>query len=144
MPNIFSPWIMPFLLLLCFVLIAVLWAISANLKGKLQTALSLIKDLHSLNTKQASRIDALESSFIQTKKHIDSVRADTNTQLTQSETRIDKIQAMVERIEEQDPSLKMYSRASKLVAQGASIEDVIEASGLPRAEVEVLISLQAK
>lgn len=144
MPNIFSPWIMPSLLLLCFVLIVVLWAISANLKGKLQTALSLIKDLHSLNTKQASRIDALESSFIQTKKHIDSVRADTNTQLTQSETRIDKIQAMVERIEEQDPSLKMYSRASKLVAQGASIEDVIEASGLPRAEVEVLISLQAK
>ncbi len=37
----------------------------------------------------------------------------------------------------------MYHRATQLVAKGASIDDIIEACQLPRAEVEVLISLHS-
>lgn len=45
-------------------------------------------------------------------------------------------------LQQEDPELKMYSRAHQLVKEGVSIEDIMEASQLPRAEVEVLVGLQ--
>jgi hypothetical protein len=45
-------------------------------------------------------------------------------------------------LQKEDPELKMYNRAHQLVKEGVSIEDIMEASQLPRAEVEVLVGLQ--
>ena len=39
----------------------------------------------------------------------------------------------------QDPSLRLYQRAADLVKQGASIEEIIEACDIPRAEAEMLM-----
>jgi len=104
--------------------------------------------LHAISDRQSKAIDALQTDM-RTEFH-ESLKQ-TKTAQTQGESRIsdvcermEKIEASVERLEEQDPALKMYSRASKLVAQGAAMEDIIEASGLPRAEVEVLMSLHSQ
>ena len=39
----------------------------------------------------------------------------------------------------QDPSLRLYQRAADLVKQGASIDEIIEACDIPRAEAEMLV-----
>lgn len=39
----------------------------------------------------------------------------------------------------QDPSLRLYQRAADLVKQGASIEEIMDACDIPRAEAEMLI-----
>jgi len=44
-------------------------------------------------------------------------------------------------LEQQDATQPMYTRAAKLVASGASIEDIMEECDLPRAEAELLLSL---
>ena len=47
-------------------------------------------------------------------------------------------------IEHQDVSTPMYTRAAKLVASGASIEEIMEECDIPRAEAELLISMHRK
>ena len=39
----------------------------------------------------------------------------------------------------QDPSLRLYQKAADLVKQGASIDEIIEACDIPRAEAEMLV-----
>ncbi|WP_421133923.1 DUF2802 domain-containing protein [Alteromonas sp. A079] len=39
----------------------------------------------------------------------------------------------------QDPSLRLYQRAADLVKQGATIEEIMDACDIPRAEAEMLI-----
>ncbi|RDV25093.1 DUF2802 domain-containing protein [Alteromonas aestuariivivens] len=42
---------------------------------------------------------------------------------------------------QQDPSMRLYQRAADLVKQGASLEEVMQACDLPRAEAELMMSL---
>lgn len=61
---------------------------------------------------------------------------------------IDKrLQQQSERIEEstqQDPQAKLYTRAMKMVALGAGVEELIKECELPKAEAELLIRLHSK
>ncbi|WP_087021460.1 DUF2802 domain-containing protein [Thaumasiovibrio subtropicus] len=45
---------------------------------------------------------------------------------------------------QQDPDNKLYSRASRMVELGADIEELMEECELPKAEAELLLSLQQK
>ena len=52
-----------------------------------------------------------------------------------------------ERIEEttqQDPQAKLYTRAMKMVALGAGVDELIKECELPKAEAELLIRLHRK
>ncbi|WP_371192725.1 DUF2802 domain-containing protein [Glaciecola sp. SC05] len=144
MPDSLALWFALAALLLCFALIVVLWAYAQNLKAKLMQSVGLIDELHKLSSSQSASIDLLKTQVIEVNKLSKSVRKEYGAMAEQVDTRISKVEDTVERLEEQDPALKMYSRASKLVEQGAAMDDIIEASGLPRAEVEVLISLHAR
>lgn len=44
-------------------------------------------------------------------------------------------------VAEQDPESRLYQKAAKLVAGGASVEDLMEACELPRAEAELLLAV---
>jgi len=57
------------------------------------------------------------------------------------EHRILALENQTLQLQQDSPELKMYSRANQLVKDGARIEDVMEATQLPRAEVEVLVGL---
>ena len=49
------------------------------------------------------------------------------------------IENQLRELQLQDPSLRLYQRAADLVKQGASIEEIIEACDIPRAEAEMLM-----
>lgn len=53
-------------------------------------------------------------------------------------------QEAIQEVAEQDPESKFYQRAARLVQQGASLEEVMEACELPRAEAELLYNLYKK
>ena len=137
-------WVAVALSLLCIVLVIVLWMYAQNIKTKLMQSVGLIDELYKLTTSQAASIETLQAEIAQANKLSKSTQKAYKGFSSNIEATVNKVAATVERLEEQDPALKMYSKASKLVEQGAAMEDIIEASGLPRAEVEVLISLHAK
>lgn len=53
-------------------------------------------------------------------------------------------QEAIQEVADQDPESKFYQRAARLVQQGASLEEVMEACEIPRAEAELLYSLYKK
>jgi hypothetical protein len=57
---------------------------------------------------------------------------------------VDKLEAEVEDMSQQDPAAKMYAKAHSLVESGASIDEIMEACDLPKAEAEILIGFQKK
>jgi hypothetical protein len=50
-------------------------------------------------------------------------------------------QGLVEKLVEQDPQSRFYSKGAKLISQGASLEDVIRECDMPAAEAELLFNL---
>jgi len=50
----------------------------------------------------------------------------------------DEFDNQIRELKLQDPSLKLYQRAAELVKKGATIEEVMEACDIPRAEAEML------
>lgn len=52
--------------------------------------------------------------------------------------------AQVKEAAEQDPEARLYQRAAKLVATGATIEELMDACELPRAEVELLLAVHQR
>ena len=57
---------------------------------------------------------------------------------------ITALTAKVQEIETADPGSRLYSKGAKLVASGATIEDIMQECALPRAEAELLVSLHRK
>lgn len=78
---------------------------------------------------------------------------DANNQQTEAQARTLVITRHIQELDEkqtdienqlrelklQDPSLRLYQRAADLVKQGASIDEIIEACDIPRAEAEMLV-----
>lgn len=144
MPDPVILWTLISLLFLCFVLLLVLWAFNRNLNGRLQQSVNLIDELHKISLAQQKQFSILEQDQNSLKAELRKRQQDVEQSHTIAINRLEKVESTIERLEEQDPALKMYSKASKLVEQGAAMDDIIEASGLPRAEVEVLLSLHSR
>lgn len=53
-------------------------------------------------------------------------------------------QEAIQEVAEQEPESKFYQRAARLVQQGASLEEIMDACELPRAEAELLYNLYKK
>lgn len=52
--------------------------------------------------------------------------------------------AQVKEAAEQDPEARLYQRAAKLVATGTTVEELMEACELPRAEAELLLAVHQR
>lgn len=69
-----------------------------------------------------------------------------NQQLQQTVAQLSQEQRALEQklqqLSEQDPGAKLYQRAAKLVASGASIEEIMQECDLPRAEAELLAAMR--
>ena len=50
-----------------------------------------------------------------------------------------EIQSQIRELKLQDPSLRLYQRAAELVKQGATIDEIMDACDIPRAEAEMLM-----
>ncbi|MDG1122262.1 MAG: DUF2802 domain-containing protein [Glaciecola sp.] len=61
--------------------------------------------------------------------------------LATNSEQIQTIQAHTQELDERDPQIKLYAKASTLLADGANIDDIMAACDLDRAEVELLKNL---
>jgi hypothetical protein len=89
--------------------------------------------------------DAIEDLKLELTKDVDSTKNSVVVAmkpLSEMSKRILALEHKTDLMQQEHPEFKRYSRANALVKEGASIEDIMEASQLPRAEVEVLLGLQ--
>ncbi len=64
--------------------------------------------------------------------------------LTDIEQKHTELENQLRDVKLQDPSMRLYQRAAELVKQGATLEEVMEACDIPRAEAEMLITVHRK
>lgn len=141
-PEILTIISLIFIVLLAFICI-VIWRKQQSLNQRLTQSISLINDLYKHTQALQSTIDDTNKE-----KHKDSEYAQA-TQLFESQmqsmsVRLDKAENRLELFEEDDPQIRMYKKATELAAKGLSVDEIMDACQLPRAEVEVLKGLQRK
>lgn len=110
----------------------------------------LTERLNSLDKRQP----ALDKGIAQTKELIHEVRTGTlglGNRVKEIEAQLSALQAQHVALtdkqmamEHQEASTPLYTRAAKLVASGASVEEIMQECDLPRAEAELLINLHGQ
>jgi len=108
---------------------------------QIQSTSLLVNDLQSMNQKLQQEFDAMDEQNVQ--------QTAENTQVSkQLEHRIKNLQQQVidqkellAQWQENQGQDKFYNRAFKLAAKGADIEEIMSECELPRAEVEMLLSV---
>lgn len=68
----------------------------------------------------------------------------TKSELMELKAQLHSLEAKLHDLENQDSTSRLYTKASKLVASGASVEEIMQECDLPRAEAELVMSLHAK
>ena len=116
---------------------------SENLKlnKKQQVNDILVNEMKFIIDSQQESINSLLASY-------DSHQNESNQIFKQLEFRTKTLQSELQSFQEQlkqhieqQPEDKLYSRAFKLAAKGADIEEIIKECELPRAEAEMLLSV---
>ncbi len=132
---------------LILLLILVLFSMLKSIKSKLK----LLQISGSSNEILISQLQTLFLQLETENKKNTTVFSANNTELAQVtkqlEVRIKNLQeqlSLFEKLQEQQPEDKLYSRAFKLVELGAPIEEIIRECEIPRAEAEMLISIHQK
>lgn len=64
--------------------------------------------------------------------------------LSNIEEKQNDLETQIRDVKLQDPSMRLYQRAAELVKQGATMEEVMQACDIPRAEAEMLITVHRK
>ena len=131
-----APTLLELVLILLVVVLAVTVGVLYSHIRKLRT---------SIETSQAEHIEALA--------RVEALANNANNQQAEAQARTIVITRHLKELDEkqisienelrelrlQDPSLRLYQRAAELVKQGASIDEIIEACDIPRAEAEMLV-----
>ncbi len=94
------------------------------------------------------QLNVAEQKITQTNAQVEAKSLEDTQVSKQIEHRIKTLQSRltqviesVDLLSEQQPQDKLYSRASKLAALGADTEEIMRECELPRAEVEMLLSV---
>ena len=101
-----------------------------QITSELNTAFDVIKKLEQSTKSARVAHDALQ---LQLQECVD--------MLASNSEQIQSIQAHTQEIDQRDPQIKLYAKASPLLAEGANIDDIMAACDLDRAEVELLKNL---
>tara|TARA_Y100000052_G_scaffold3608_2_gene2928 strand:- start:1217 stop:1705 length:489 start_codon:yes stop_codon:yes gene_type:complete len=102
---------------------------------------SLQQGIKNLEAKYDSRLEETVSS-VRNFAHQQNEEQARNLVVTRHiqalQGKFDDLENQLREVKLQDPSLRLYQRAAELVKQGASIEEIMEACDIPRAEAEML------
>lgn len=101
-----------------------------QITSELNTAFDVIKKLEQSTKSTRVAHDALQ---LQLQECVDMLAVNSE--------QIQSIQAHTQEIDQRDPQIKLYAKASMLLAEGANIDDIMAACDLDRAEVELLKNL---
>lgn len=132
---------------------ALIYAVKVN--ARLSQSVKLINDLYKLSQEQGIQLNKLkkqqdQDKLMQDANHSQSSEVNVEAlkqlqaQVTSIEHSLNKVADKTEQLQHTDPEVKMYTKANQLADSGASIEDIVEACGLPRAEVEIMMGLKRK
>ena len=101
-----------------------------QITSELNTAFDVIKKLEQSTKSTRVAHDALQ---LQLQECVD--------MLVINSEQIQSIQEHTQEIDQRDPQIKLYAKASTLLAEGANIDDIMAACDLDRAKVELLKNL---
>ncbi len=76
--------------------------------------------------------------------HVKGYVQNLEQQVSELQTKMNKLSHQTELLAQEDPELKMYHHANEMAALGAGIEDIVDTCKLPRAEAEVLIAVHQR
>ena len=117
-------------------------------------AFALIIYLHKQTVKLRSKVEALTVLVKASDKQRDAVKRElqelrsgtigVGRRMLELEKKLAQQDAKLEESSQQDPQARLYSRAMKMVALGAGVEELIQECELPKAEAELLIRLHGK
>lgn len=136
-----------------FALVSLAFAISAkkqaqsqgdHIQSDVETNHHLISDLQQqlvlLEQSFATQVEELKSQLLeeeQVSKHLELRIKSLQEKLQQQTEQLQMIQS-------QAPENRLYTRAQKMVALGADVEELMEACELPRAEAELIFAMHKK
>lgn len=93
------------------------------------------------------QIDQLRQTQGLLEAGMDEVRAGgigLGKQVKTLDANLQQLQEQQQELQQQDPASKFYQQAARLVDAGASLEEVMQECDLPRAEAELLFSLNKR
>lgn len=104
----------------------------------------ILSDLQIENKTLASVVQKIESEFELKATEDIQVSKQIEHRIKVMQTELSTINERINQLAEQQPQDKLYSRASKLAALGADVEEIMRECELPQAEVEMLLSVYKK
>ncbi|RLV61595.1 DUF2802 domain-containing protein [Parashewanella curva] len=117
----------------CLGLVLYLLKQSGKQRKKLDALATLVKDSQKQRDTLKRELDELRKGTIGVGRRV----IDLEKKLKQNEARIDEAA-------QEEPQSRLYTRAMKMVALGADVQEIVQECELPRAEAELLIRLHSK
>lgn len=97
---------------------------------------------------QPSHVDYAQTEQLQQslelslKQQLDAQSEQLQQTVAQLQQEQQLLEQKLQQLAEQDPGAKLYQRAAKLIADGATVEDIMQECDLPRAEAELLVAMR--
>lgn len=131
-----ATWQSPLVIgLAVFVVILFVWLV------KVHRALNLHKNtVRQQRRQQEKELDNCSKQLLEVR----SVLVGLGQKVTEQEDVIRHLNERIRELENVDNDGRLYTRANKMVRLGADLEELIEECELPKAEAELMMSLQAK
>ncbi|WP_434930135.1 DUF2802 domain-containing protein [Shewanella sp. HL-SH8] len=116
--------------------------------------LGVVLYLQQQSSKLKSKVEALTLLVKESDRQREAVKRELNElrsgtigmgrKVAEIEKKLTKQSDLIDEASQQDPQAKLYSRAVKMIALGAGIEELMQECELPKAEVELLLRLHKK
>lgn len=97
---------------------------------------------------QPSHVDYAQTEQLQQslelslKQQLDAQSEELQQTVAQLQQEQQLLEQKLQQLAEQDPGAKLYQRAAKLIADGATVEEIMQECDLPRAEAELLVAMR--
>lgn len=101
----------------------------------------MVEELQTLLMTQQSQLEEYETRINELMLDSEQVSKHLEHRIKMHNEQLSKYESKLEQISSQQPEDKLYSRALKLVALGADIEEVMSECEIPRAEAEMLLAV---
>jgi hypothetical protein len=101
----------------------------------------LIENLQYSETQLLERLEQLEEKLLVPIIENEQVTKQLTHRTQTLQRSLDEQKEAIKKINQQQPEDKLYSRALKLVKLGAGLEEIMQECELPKAEVELLLSM---
>ena len=125
-------------LILC-ILVVILIAAMGVLYSHIKQLRSAFSESEHANAEAIARTEALAKNANNQQTEAQARTLVITRHLQELDEKQTDIENQLRELKLQDPSLRLYQRAADLVKQGASIDEIIEACDIPRAEAEMLV-----